>query len=54
MVYNFLLGICDTALYLKISPLFFQLWSFAVTIVYFYLFVPVSIAVLLYSFELVI
>jgi hypothetical protein len=50
-VYKFLLGICDTAAYMKVSPQFFQMWSFAVTIVYFYLFLPVSISVLLYSFE---
>jgi len=53
-VYRFLLGICDTAAYMKISPIFFQFWSFAVTIVYFYLFLPVSIAVLLDSFDIVI
>jgi hypothetical protein len=50
-VFRFLLGICDTGAYIKSGPIIFIIWSFLVTIWYFYLSLPVIIAILINSFD---
>ena len=53
MVFRFLLGINDTGAYIKAGPIVFLVWSFSTTIGYFYLGLPVFIAILLNSFDMV-
>jgi hypothetical protein len=52
-VFRFLLGINDTGAYIKAGPILFLIWSFITTIGYFYLGLPVFIAILLNSFDMV-
>ena len=50
-VFRFLLGINDTGAFIKAGPSLFLGWSFVTTIIYFYLILPIMIAILLDSFD---
>jgi len=49
--FRFLLGINDTGAFIKAGPTLFLGWSFVTTLMYFYLILPIMIAILLNSFE---
>ena len=50
VVFRFMLGVNNQIEYYAVDPIYFTIWSFALTMLYFYLILPVSIAVLLEAF----
>ena len=50
-VYRFILGISKSQDFVVSSPQFYYLWSYSLVLFYFYLVYPVSIAILLESYE---
>lgn len=50
-VCRYILGISNTSGFYAISPLFYTIWSFSCNMLYFYLILPVSIAVLIDAFS---
>ena len=50
-VYRFIMGIARTDELAKLAPVFYYLWCYLLVMLYFYLVYPVSIAILLESYE---
>lgn len=50
-LFRFMLGIANSTEYFKTKPLFFSFYSFCCVMTYFYAVLPISIAVLIDSFE---
>ena len=50
-VYRFIMGIAMTEDFATLSPIFYYLWCYFMVMFYFYLVYPVSIAILLESYE---
>jgi len=50
VVFRFMLGFNNSIDYYAIDPILFTIWSLFLTMLYFYLILPVSIAVLLEAF----
>ena len=50
-VYRFILGIAKSQDFIVSSPQFYYIWSYTLVLFYFYMVYPVSIAILLESYE---
>lgn len=50
-VYRFINGVANTQEYVTLQPVFYYTWSYFLVMFYFYLVYPVSIAILLESYE---